>query len=384
MTDDIVKTLFASADRDTPCNIVTVHDKFVENKVLCAVLDSIPDIIFVLNKCRQVIYANKVLYTAMGYKSFNEIKEMRPGEIIKCINADKCKGGCGTSEYCAECGAVKAILTAQAGASDIRECRVTKKDTGEAFDFRVWSIPLNIDSDELVVLTVKDISDEKRRKVLEKIFFHDIMNIASNFTYVTELLKNIPAGQAESYLDILRNNSEKLVDEIRAQQELVSAENNELPVDPSNVSSIHIIDEVIGMYNKSEIAEERYIEKAGDADNFEIMTDIILLRRVVGNMLKNALEASHPGETITVGARIRGDNEYEIYVHNPDTMPRKVQLQVFQRSFSTKGTGRGLGTYSIKLLTERYLKGKVSFSSDEKSGTTFRIILPKEIKANFD
>ncbi|MBK8046925.1 MAG: hypothetical protein IPK16_07250 [Anaerolineales bacterium] len=48
-----------------------------------------------------------------------------------------------------------------------------------------------------------------------------------------------------------------------------------------------------------------------------------------------------------------------------------IQLQVFQRSFSTKGNGRGLGTYSMKLLTERYLQGEVGFVSTPESGTTF-------------
>jgi sensor histidine kinase regulating citrate/malate metabolism len=51
-------------------------------------------------------------------------------------------------------------------------------------------------------------------------------------------------------------------------------------------------------------------------------------------------------------------------------------LQLFQRSFSTKGEGRGLGTYSIKLLTERILNGKVSFTSSMDDGTTFRVLIP--------
>jgi sensor histidine kinase regulating citrate/malate metabolism len=60
-------------------------------------------------------------------------------------------------------------------------------------------------------------------------------------------------------------------------------------------------------------------------------------------------------------------------------MPREVQLQVFQRSFSTKArSGRGIGTYSIKLFVERYLKGTVGFTSDEPGGTTFTVTLPKE------
>jgi sensor histidine kinase regulating citrate/malate metabolism len=52
-------------------------------------------------------------------------------------------------------------------------------------------------------------------------------------------------------------------------------------------------------------------------------------------------------------------------------------MQLFQRSFSTKGNGRGIGTYSIKLLTENYLKGKVSFFSNEEEGTVFSIELNK-------
>ena len=59
-------------------------------------------------------------------------------------------------------------------------------------------------------------------------------------------------------------------------------------------------------------------------------------------------------------------------------MPDEVQLQLFQRSFSTKGqTGRGIGTYSMKLLGERYLGGRVEFISRHPEGTTFTLSLPK-------
>ncbi|MCC6352468.1 MAG: ATP-binding protein, partial [Verrucomicrobiae bacterium] len=63
-------------------------------------------------------------------------------------------------------------------------------------------------------------------------------------------------------------------------------------------------------------------------------------------------------------------------VHNTGHMPRHVQLQLFKRSFSTKGEGRGLGTYSMKLLGEHYLRGTVDFTSTPESGTTFRVTFP--------
>jgi signal transduction histidine kinase len=39
--------------------------------------------------------------------------------------------------------------------------------------------------------------------------------------------------------------------------------------------------------------------------------------------------------------------------------------------------GRGIGTYSAKLITERYLGGSLSFTSSEDEGTTFAVTLPR-------
>jgi Signal transduction histidine kinase regulating citrate/malate metabolism len=61
-------------------------------------------------------------------------------------------------------------------------------------------------------------------------------------------------------------------------------------------------------------------------------------------------------------------------------MPREVQLQLFQRSFSTKGSNRGLGTYSMKLLTERYLHGSIAFTVSEEEGTTFFARYPCKVQ----
>jgi sensor histidine kinase regulating citrate/malate metabolism len=95
-------------------------------------------------------------------------------------------------------------------------------------------------------------------------------------------------------------------------------------------------------------------------------------------MLKNALEATSEEENVTLGAR-RDSDQVEFWVNNPAFMPRDVQLQVFKRSFSTKGPGRGIGTYSIRLLVSRYLRGSVDFESSQAQGTTFRVRLPRDL-----
>ena len=87
-------------------------------------------------------------------------------------------------------------------------------------------------------------------------------------------------------------------------------------------------------------------------------------------MLKNALESSCEGDDVTLDYKSTKDSVI-FSVHNKSYIPKDIQMQIFSRSFSTKGEDRGLGTYGMKLLTERYLKGKVYFESDKSKGTTF-------------
>ena len=94
-------------------------------------------------------------------------------------------------------------------------------------------------------------------------------------------------------------------------------------------------------------------------------------------MIKNAIEATPRGNQVIVSCEDVG-RQVAFHVTNPTVMPEEVRLQIFQRSFSTKGqAGRGIGTYSIKLFGETYLGGQVSFTSQEPDGTTFSIVLPK-------
>jgi hypothetical protein len=113
----------------------------------------------------------------------------------------------------------------------------------------------------------------------------------------------------------------------------------------------------------------------------QIRTDRALLRRVLGNLLKNALEAVQPGDQVRMDAvpTVQG---VAYHVYNPGFIAPEIQMQIFQRSFSTKGeAGRGIGTHSVKLLTESYLGGKVSFVSTEEEGTTFTVTLPLDLRA---
>jgi signal transduction histidine kinase len=142
------------------------------------------------------------------------------------------------------------------------------------------------------------------------------------------------------------------------------------------MSSLSILQDVVALYRSLQIARARTIQIVPSSADVRFSTDKTQLTRIVGNMLKNALEASPSGERVLVGCDRDRDTQVSFWVQNFQVMPPEVQLQIFNRSFSTKGNGRGIGTYSIKLLCERYLKGEVSFVSSAEQGTIFKVTLP--------
>ncbi len=182
-------------------------------------------------------------------------------------------------------------------------------------------------------------------------------------------------GQEEEFSKLLFQAAHKLIDEINAQQQLLAAERGELLVKTVPLISLEILHNALALYEKHLVAQQRYLRIDPESELFLLHTDEALLGRVIGNMVKNALEACRPEETVTLGCRIQ-EGMACFWVHNPAVMSPTVQLQIFNRSFSTKGHDRGLGTYSIKLLSERYLGGAISFTSSEGEGTVFTAIYP--------
>jgi len=366
-------TSFAPAERAENDVVLSQMQLLADGFGQDPLLDSISEILTILNEHRQVVYSNRRLLELLD-TSLEDVLGKRPGEVLGCVHSDETPGGCGTTEFCRECGAVKAILAAQGQEQSVQECRILTK-AGDALDLRVWATPMEADGSRFTVFTATDISDEKRREALERTFFHDILNTAGNVLGASNRLRTGEEGTRDRFLDMISRGSEQLVEEINSHRTLLSAEEGALETVPVKVSSLTTLEGLRSQYFASPLAEGRTIAIDSGAEAVEFESDVTLLTRVLGNLLKNALEATRPGGIVTLSCRLQED-QVVFSVHNPTIMSRSVQLQVFQRSFSTKGTGRGIGTYSIKLFAEKYLGGKVRFESREPTGTLFQVMLP--------
>jgi signal transduction histidine kinase len=367
---------FAPPERSELQEIAAVHASLAADDELCLLLNIIPEFVMLVNRSRQILLGNRALRDFAAARGCDDFIGLRPGELLACQHALTAPSGCGTGEACRTCGAVESILAALSGNQAENECRILRKTPEgiEALDLKVWGTPYRRHGEDLAIVVAVDISNEKRRKVLERIFFHDILNTAGVISSLTELLMEgvVPFEEAK---DTLFQTAHALVSEIRAQRELLAAENNELTVKETPIHSRLLLESVISTYRNTLLGKKSPIVLGPDLCEVIFYADERLLTRVLGNLLKNALEASDDGSTVTLGCRADRE-ELLLWCNNGGVIPPETQLQIFNRSFSTKEPGRGIGTYSVKLLTERYLKGRVSFISTMEEGTTFTITLP--------
>ena len=133
----------------------------------------------------------------------------------------------------------------------------------------------------------------------------------------------------------------------------------------------------MAMLSNHPVSQDKTLSVLTPFPAIKITSDTTLIKRILTNMVINAFEATSPGGAIRLWVE-ETDNYVSFYVWNSQIIPPEQGLRIFQRNYSTKSnSGRGLGTYSMKLFGETYLGGDVDFVSSEAEGTVFHLRLPK-------
>ena len=106
----------------------------------------------------------------------------------------------------------------------------------------------------------------------------------------------------------------------------------------------------------------------------KMKTDPMLMRRVLTNLVNNAVQAMTEGGTLTVN--IHQDKKADGFIIEiEDTgkgIPKEVQEKLFTPLFTTKSKGQGFGLAVVKRITDA-LDGEINFTSQETKGTKFTL-----------
>ncbi|MCW4003938.1 MAG: PAS domain S-box protein [Candidatus Bathyarchaeota archaeon] len=105
----------------------------------------------------------------------------------------------------------------------------------------------------------------------------------------------------------------------------------------------------------------------------QIKADFQLLKRVLINLVTNAVQAMPEGGKLALTSKV--DSEGHVFISVQDTgigIPEEIKPQIFTPLFTTKPRGQGFGLAVCKRVIEAH-GGAISFESKKGKGTKFTI-----------
>ncbi len=375
-TQQTVKSFFASPERARAEALQMDIESISNNPVVTGLLNNVSGLIAVLNEQRQIVSLNTAFLDMLGIVNVEELLGLRPGEVVECVHAHDEPGGCGTSRYCTTCGAAIAIVTCIEQEIPVeRRCALTANRGGREVQMalQVRANPIRVNGRMYILLFIQDITLQEQRAALERTFFHDVNNMLNMLVQASELLMD---ENPSSLTSAIYDASIRLSSEVAMQRCLFEADGSSYVPMWREYNAGQILQELRVFFAGHAATRDRFLKFPDQYQNIPLMTDGSSLFRILLNMIVNALEATDEGGTVRVWVeQVKGMPTFCVW--NEKVIPERVALRIFERNFSTKEqSGRGIGTFSMKLFGEKILGGKVSFTSRDGEGTTFRFAHP--------
>ncbi len=274
---------------------------------------------------------------------------------------------------------VDEVKKALSGNRGSYEGKFVSESSRKVISVRIELAPI-IREDGNVLGAVGIIEDVSEKKQIERIFFHDVVNTAGNLRGLSQILtENLDNPTKFKFAKLVKQQAEQILAEIKTHRYLLASKSSDLKLEIKTINSLEFLNNLVSSFANSGLPGGITLNITNSSTDVSFESDPAILSRVLGNMIKNAIEASEQDEVITIGCGLEA-NMVTYWVHNKKFIPDAIRNQLFVRSVSTKGEGRGLGSYSMKVLTEQFLKGKIYFTSNVENGTTFVVCYPQKIE----
>ena len=297
-----------------------------------------------------------------------------------------------------------------AGTAELRgEWRVLRKDGTELSILADAAHITDVDGEPKKVTFVMDITQRKRaeeslreandrlqneveerlriertQREVERIIRHDLRNPLNGVFTASELLSRTSLSQEQQdLLRIIRDSGHRLKSMIDSSLDLAKMEQGIFTLQPEPVevqeTLLAVQSQLLGLMAEHKVTAALRVN--GEA--LEVTEPVVVygeaqyLENLLANLVRNAIEASPTGATVTVEVTDQGDHVL-FNVHNVGVVPEQIRDRFFERNSSYgKPDGHGIGTYVAALITSAH-SGSLWFTTDESEGTHVYVRIPKE------
>jgi PAS domain S-box-containing protein len=253
----------------------------------------------------------------------------------------------------------------------------------------VYVHPIVVDDVEQLQWILRDITERKRldnlREDLASMIYHDLRSPLANVVSGLDVLQMmLPADEdptIRSVLDIAMRSTERVQRLANSLLETSRMEAGQKIGNPEPTAVTDLIQAALDAVAPSAQAKEIKLEAAVVKGLPKVMADPEMIRRVLINLIENALKYSSESQKIVVAAKRNGEM-IELSVQDQGRgIPKSEQERIFEKfarvqmgaTGNTKGLGLGLAY--CKLAVEGH-GGKIWVESELGKGSRFIFTLP--------
>jgi signal transduction histidine kinase len=224
------------------------------------------------------------------------------------------------------------------------------------------------------------------KQQLSDMIVHDLQNPLTGISAALQVLREDSAGRPGPTRDVLEEALRRCRDlstMILNVLEVSRATTGELKTFLEATDLVDLVHHVVGEFQTAAALEGRSITIEGSPP-LAARTDAALLKRILQNLLRNALRHTPKGTNVTVrvGTEEAGRIHISVIDEGPG-IPRELQPRLFEPfgAAALRSTGlrvdSGLGLPACQIMAKA-LGGSIQVESDGKRASVFTVHLPKE------
>jgi uncharacterized protein YigA (DUF484 family)/two-component sensor histidine kinase len=234
---------------------------------------------------------------------------------------------------------------------------------------------------EVLASAVVDVTDRRKaeelREDVERITRHDLKSPLSAILTLPQFLLesgNLTPREREM-VRLMLESGRRMQSMITLSLSLYQMERGAYELAPEKLDLVGLVRSIWGESGGPYRSARMELDIRASEDPFSIMGEELLCYTMLANLIKNALEASIPGETVEVRLS-REPGWVLLEVANTRDVPEDVRERFFDKyATSGKHGGTGLGTYTARLIA-RIHGGEVEMETGQGRGTVVRVRLP--------
>ncbi len=232
---------------------------------------------------------------------------------------------------------------------------------------------------------------ERHRRQMEKLaalgqlaagVAHEVNNPLAGIRNAFALIKADLSPDDEHFelLDLIDREIERISSIVHQMYQLYRRD----PQAPNKFNVERIIAEVACLLDGVARKQKVRLETSFPSNPIHVLLPEGEVKQILYNLIRNAIQASPPGESVTIGVLRRGDEVQVIVSDRGEGIADDVLPKIFDPFFSTKGgdprSGMGLGLPVSRSLIEA-MGGRIDVESKPAPGSRFVATFPVKVRS---